>query len=245
MITDIITVMWREKKELFSVRGSRTRALLTLLAPIIMAILLPWDSGLRWVESYPSLMLALIIPVLLVAMTIPNSFAGERERHTLGTLLASRLPDRAILLGKVGISVAFAWGVTLIVLLISLVTVNILYGTGELIFFTPMLAFADFAVSFLMATLSAGAGVLVSLRSKTTQEATQTLISILLVPPTLLGPIVLVIGRLRPEWKPKVLLANVGPEQVLLIGLAVLVVVALVLLLAAMARFQRARLFLD
>jgi ABC-2 type transport system permease protein len=210
-----------------------------------MAILLPWDSGLRWVESYTSLLLACVIPVLLVAMTIPSSFAGERERHTLGTLLSSRLPDRAILFGKVAIAVAFAWGVTLIVLLISLVTVNILYGAGELILFTPMVALADLALSFLIATLSAGAGVLVSLRSKTTQEATQILMAILLLPPTLLGPILLVVGSIQPEWKPRVLLANVSPEKVLLIGLAVLVVVALALLLAVLARFQRARLYLD
>ena len=245
MITDIITMMWKEKKELFNIQGSRNRALLTLLTPIIMAILLPWDSGLRWVESYVSLMLACVTPVLLVAMTIPNSFAGERERHTLGTLLASRLLDRAILLGKVAIAVVFAWGVTLIVLLISLVTVNILYGDGGLILFTPTVALADLALSFLLATISASAGVLISLRSKTTQEAMQTLMAILLLPPILLGPIVLVVGSIQPEWKPKVLMANVGSERMLLFGLVVLMVVAGTLLLAAMARFQRSRMYLD
>ncbi len=71
------------------------------------------------------------------------------------------------------------------------------------------------------------------------------LISILLLPPMLLGPIVLVVGTLRPEWKPKVLLANADLEQMLLVGLAILAVVTAALLLAAMVQFQRSRLYLD
>jgi ABC-2 type transport system permease protein len=245
MISDIRTMVWKEKKELFNIPGSRNRVLLTLSAPIIMAILLPWESGPRWVESYVSLILACAIPVLFVAMLIPNSFAGERERHTLETLLASRLPDRAILFGKVATAVVVSWGATIFLLIISLVTVNILYGAGSLILFTPMVALADLALSLLLAMFSAGAGVLISLRSKTTQEASQKLIAILLLPPMLLGPIVLVVGNLQPKWRPKVLLANAGLEQLLLFGLAILAVATAVLLLAAMIRFQRSRLNLD
>jgi ABC-2 type transport system permease protein len=245
MIADIRTMIWKEKRELFNIPGSRNKALLTMMAPLIMAILLPWDSGLRWVESYVSLLIACAIPVLLVAMLIPNSFAGERERHTLETLLASRLPDWAILFGKVATAVVISWGVTLFVLLISLVTVNILYGAGTLILFKPAVALANLGLSLLLAIFSAGAGVVISLKSNTTQEATQKLIAILLLPPMLLGPIVLVAGTLRPEWKPKVLLANVGLERMLLVGLAFLAVVSAALLLFAMFQFQRSRLYLD
>jgi ABC-2 type transport system permease protein len=41
------------------------------------------------------------LPLALSGVMIIDSFAGERERQTLETLLASRLPDQAILLGKV------------------------------------------------------------------------------------------------------------------------------------------------
>jgi hypothetical protein len=107
------------------------------------------------------------------------------------------------------------------------------------------MALADVGLSLLLALLSAGAGVLISLRSKTTQEASQNLIAILLLPPTLLGPIVLVIGTVRPEWKPKLLLASAGPEQVLLVGLGILAAVTAALLLAAKFHFERSRLYLD
>jgi len=41
------------------------------------------------------------LPLALAGVMSIDTFAGERERQTLETLLASRLPDRAIILGKV------------------------------------------------------------------------------------------------------------------------------------------------
>ena len=43
---------------------------------------------------------------------VPDPLPRERERHTLETLLASRLSDRAILLGKIGAAVGFEWVIT-------------------------------------------------------------------------------------------------------------------------------------
>ena len=100
MLDDILTVMWKERKGLFRFRGSRSRFLLTLLSPVFFAIFQPLRDGAAWVEQEQSVVLSAMVSVLLVAITVPDSFAGERERHTLGTLLASRLPDRAILFGK-------------------------------------------------------------------------------------------------------------------------------------------------
>ena len=245
MKNDILTVLWKERKSLFRFRGRRSQALLSLLTPVFLAIYMPWEAGQNWVEDYLSLMIAAIIPVLLVGIIIPDSFAGERERHTLGTLLASRLSDRAILFGKVAVAVSFGWGFTLIVLLLALVTVNVTHWDGQVLIYSPKVAAADVAVSFLIAKLTASAGVLISLRSATVQEAQQTLMGVLLLPPSLLGPIVLIVLQTQPAWGPKVLLANVNPTLVSLIILVVVVVVNLGLVLAAMARFQRAWLILD
>ncbi|HSG17882.1 MAG TPA: hypothetical protein VLE70_16375 [Anaerolineae bacterium] len=59
------------------------------------------------------------------------------------------------------------------------------------------------------------------------------------------GKTTLVIGTTRPEWKPKVLLANMNLEQMPLVGLAPLAVAAAALLVTAMVYFQRSRLHLD
>lgn len=49
------------------------------------------------------------LPITLAGAMITDSIAGERERQTLETLLASRLPDRAILLGKVAAITLLGW----------------------------------------------------------------------------------------------------------------------------------------
>ena len=53
----------------------------------------------------------------MIISFIGDAIAGERERHTLETLLASRMPDRAILLGKVIAIVLYAWGMGVLSLL--------------------------------------------------------------------------------------------------------------------------------
>jgi len=248
MIRDILTVMWKERKGLFRQGGSRSRALLTLLVPVIMlAIFLPWQIGADWVETYWSILASVLIPLLLVGTVIPESFAGERERYTLSTLLASRLPDRAILFGKIAMAVGYGWGITLIVLIISLVTVNIAHWDGQLMLFTPTIALVNIVFSLILASIMACLGVLISLRASTVQGATQFLMAATLFPLILLqvaGVLVLQVWR---EWFDNFMntLATVNWTQVILIIGAVLVLVCAGLIWAVMARFKRARLILS
>jgi ABC-2 type transport system permease protein len=239
-LDDIRTVMWKERKGLFRFRGSRGRFLLTLLTPVVLAAVFPLQMGRDWTTTAFSVFLAAIVPVLIVGITIPESFAGERERHTLGTLLASRLPDRAILFGKFALAVAFAWGLTLLFLLVSLVAVNIAHSDGGILFFTPIIAVADVLLSFLLATLAASAGVVVSMRSATVQEAAQTLMAIFLVPVMLIQVGLVFFLRDVIDYAKRI-----DGEILLLIVLAILVVLNLILFAAALARFQRSRLLLD
>ena len=240
MINDIMTMVWKEWKGLFRHRGSQTRFLLTMLSPILLAIVMPLQAGEDWVvEVLPSLIISFAIPIILVGITIPESFAGERERHTLGTLLASRLPDRAILLGKLGTSVAFAWGVNLLVLLLALVTVNVAHWDGRLLLYTPTVALGAVALSFIMSTLCASAGVLVSMRSETVQEAAQRLMAIFLVPPLLLQFALLAFMDRMGDT-----ISRIGGKDVLVIVLAVMVVVDVAVFLLAISRFKRSRLVL-
>ncbi len=239
MRSDILTVMWKERKGLFRYRGSRGRFLLTLLTPVLLAALLPIQIGRDWGSTVFSVMLASIVPVLLVGIIIPESFAGERERHTLGTLLASRLPDRAILFGKVALAVAFAWGLTLFFLLVSLITVNVAHSEGGIILFEPIIAFADVVVSFLLATLTASAGVIVSMRSATVQEAAQTLMSFFLVPAVVVQVVFVFFLRDVIDYAERL-----NGEMLLVIAVAILIVLNAVVGVAALGRFRRSRLIL-
>ena len=245
-MTDIMTIVWKERKGLLRVRGRRAQALLTMMSPLFLAIYLPWGAGADWVESGLSVLLSIVVPFILVGITVPDSFAGERERHTLPTLLASRLSDGAILFGKLATSIAFGWGALLVLLVISLITVNIAHGDGQLLLYQPTILAVDLALSFLVAVLTATLGVLISLRSSTAQEAQQTLMAVLMVPIILIqvGG-VLILGSESGKNSLREVLATVSFEQLILVVVAILLVVDLLLLRTAMARFKRSRLVLS
>ena len=239
MIGDMLTVIWKERKSLFVSRGSRLRAMVNLFIPVLLvAIYIPWNEGRDWVSS-PVALSALIVPVLLVGTTVPDAFAGERERHTLSTLLASRLPDRAVLFGKLAVAVGYGWLVTLIAILLGLVTVNAAHGEGHVLLYSPTVAVADVVLSFLVATFVAGIGILISLRSSTVQAAQQLLMTILLIPPLVLAVIFSVFHKQIGNA-----LGGIDFMQAVLIAMGVLMAADMVLLLAIVARFRRARLIL-
>ena len=88
--------------------------------------------------------------------------------------------------------------------------------------------------------LATGAGILISLRSKTVQEAQQTLTVVLLLPPMLLGMLMTLLRDRVQE-----IIGALKGEQILLIVVAILAVIDVVVFVAAMARFQRSRMYLE
>jgi len=243
MIADVWTVMWKEWKEMLSHGVGRGR-----LTPLIMVgvfgVFLPLQIGRGWVESPQVLLYWAWVPIFLVSAIVADAFAGERERHTLETLLATRLSDRAILIGKSCAAVAYGWGLTLVSLVLGLVTVNLAQGGGEILLYPPLMAGGALGVSLLTAWLAAGAGVLISLRAATVRQAQQTLSMATLI---LLFVPILGLRALPPETQARLMELLQGGEagQVLLIAVVVLLVLDAGLLAAAMARFRRARLILD
>ena len=239
MMSDVWTVIWRERKTLFRYRGSRLRTVFSFLVPVVMvAVYFPWQTD-DWVDSYVSLFSA-IVPMMMVLLTVPDSFAGERERHTLGTLLASRLPDRAILLGKLAVSVALGFWMMLGVLMLALVTANTSHWDGQVHFYSVKVLLVDLGFGLVVATLIAGAGVLISLRASTVQEAQQLLGAAVMTPPIVLGIIAMIFRERIAD-----LVEGLGATQAVLIIMAALAAAGLALVTAATARFRRARLILD
>jgi ABC-2 type transport system permease protein len=189
MINDILTVMWKERKELFTERETVRGTLASFLGPLIMmavmGIVAPWQMGWAWVETPLSLVPALFVSLMFGGMTA-GAIAGERERHTLETLLASRLSDQAILFGKVGIAVCFASASALGTILLGLVTVNITHWEGRPLLYPPTVIAADLLFSLLIATLSAAMGVFVSLKAATVRQAEQNIMALLTAGPMVL-----------------------------------------------------------
>lgn len=245
MIGDIWTIIRKEGKEILLVRGSlRGGTSGLLIFVLIFGAFLPWQFGPEWVESPLALVYWAWVPLLLVNNVIADSFAGERERHTLETLLASRLSDRVILFGKIGAGIGYGWGLTLASLLLGLVTLNLTYDRGEPILYPPTIGFGVVSLSLLVAWLAAGVGVLISLRASTVRQAQQSMgiaIVLLMLVPLLAGQ------TLPPEWKKDLfqMLIAADVTRIVLGAVVTLLVVDVGLLLAGMARFRRARLILD
>ncbi len=236
-MSDIWTMMWKESKDVLFQGGWRS-----LIRPLfvigIMGIYLPLQFGSQWVDLTPiGMVLLLWIPFFVVISFIGDAIAGERERHTLETLLASRMPDRAILLGKVVATVLYAWGMGVLSLLLGLLLVDLFRTQGNWMFY-PLDLFVDALVLILLASvLGTSAGVLISLRVATVRQAQQILS---------IGTIVFVFGvTFVLRAVPANVFSSLTYAQFLLIAMAFLVVLDAILLGLALVSFQRSRLILS
>ncbi len=166
------------------------------------------------------------------------------ERHTLESLLATRLPDRAIYLGKVGAAVAYGWATSLAALLLGLVTTNLRFRGDGLLLYSPDMAISIVLLTLLISLLAAAVGVLVSLRASTVRQAQQTLslASLALVFGSMYGR-----GRCRSTGKHWPLTCRAG--QCRRSGCwwrsCILLALDAALLAVGLMRFQRARLITD
>jgi ABC-2 type transport system permease protein len=236
-MSDILTMVWKESKDVFFQGGWRS-----LIRPLILVgvigIYLPLQLGPQWVDLTPIAMILLLwLPFFVIISFIGDVIAGERERHTLETLLASRMPDRAILLGKVVAIVLYAWGMGVLSLLLGLVLVDLFRTQGNWMFY-PLYLFVDAIVLILLASvLAASAGVLVSLRVATVRQAQQILS---------VGTIVFVFGIIFVlQAVPANVFSSLSYSQFLLIVMAVFAVLDAIFLGLSLMSFQRSRLILS
>ncbi|NMB88377.1 MAG: ABC-2 type transporter, partial [Chloroflexi bacterium] len=111
MFTDIVTIIHKEWKEIFIQRGSARSGWASVLVILgVVGVLMPLQSGREWLENPLLTVVWSWLPIFLTIHMVTDAIAGERERHTLETLLASRLSDLAIILGKLGAAVLYGWG---------------------------------------------------------------------------------------------------------------------------------------
>lgn len=248
MLIDIWTMIGKEWKEMLGRRGGWRAGILPMLVfpVVLMGIVIPAQSGREWVNWIGMVSVGFWLPQMLVLSVVADSFAGERERHTLETLLASRLSDESILLGKLAAAVSYACFSSFLSGMVSLITVNSLELAGgrPWVFFTmgTIVAMGIFAV--LSSGLAAGLGILVSLRSPTVRQAQQTLSMVTLF--ITIG-LAMLVGATPQSWIQAVArgIQGAGPLQLALLTAGSLAFADVCLVLIALARFQRARLILD
>jgi ABC-2 type transport system permease protein len=246
MNADFITVLWKEWKEIVLERSaSGAGSFRPLILIGVLGILVPFKMPPERFFSAGQLLLPAFLSAFVITAVIADSFAGERERHTLETLLASRLSDRSILFGKIAASMAYGWLMSMACIVMGTITVNVVNWHGEILIYHDAASWLIIALGPpLMGGLIATVGVLVSLHAATVRQAQQTLA---------VGFMVIVFGiifgsNMLPEewriWFGKILVTWSLAGLVLAAG-GVILAIDLALLGAGMARFQRARLVLD
>ncbi|MHB8606507.1 MAG: ABC transporter permease subunit [Thermoplasmatota archaeon] len=239
-MSDLSAVVWKELREIVRQRNLRSSAVIMAL---LLGVLLPAVRRGNWIGNPSSVALWALVPASMIIASIADSFAGERERHTLEALLATRLSDRSILFGKLIAAVVSAFGIVLVVIALGAITANVAPHTGGLVFYPLDVLGGGLALAFLAAVLAASGGVLVSLRAETVRAAQQTL-----------GIAFVIIGvgsslalvYIPAEWKVAVLkfVATSGELEVALIAGVLFGAVDALLVLACVARFRREKLLL-
>ena len=244
MIADILTVAGKELREVFTFGDSRGRSKYSLLILIlIFGIVIPLQNGRDWVDSPINIMVWAWMPFLWVSGVVADLFAGERERHTLEALLATRLSDQSILFGKLLAALTYGFTLTWIIMIASLITVNIGFRDGGLLFYPFDMMLAALVFSILISGLSGCIGVLVSLRAGSVRQAQQLMST---------GMLVLFLPFMLIQFVPKSwldvagnLLENAQPVQIAVWLALFLLAVELILIAIARRLFQRSRLILD
>jgi ABC-2 type transport system permease protein len=190
MLTDIRTVVWKEWIEWKRQYGNRKTAWTISIGMLILfGLILPMEFGKGWFDQEQALYAWVTLPLLLLLRSMGDTFAGERERHTLETVLSTRLPDAALYLGKMIIPAAYTWLFTQFVMLVALIPLYFLFpGNGPHGYSFAMLA-AGWELSLLSSLYAAVAGVFLSLRAATVDAANQSMFLFLILFGALLGAV--------------------------------------------------------
>jgi ABC-2 type transport system permease protein len=237
-MSDIWTIVWKEWREsIFP--GGKLVSLGPLFFIALLGVVFPLIDRQGWLTlSTAMVLLSVFFPYYYILLYIGDAFAGERERHTLATLLASRISDRAILWGKVIATVSYIWGMAVIASLLSMVVVNLAIGQRPWMFYTPVSGWLAIIIfSLLACLLASSSGILVSLHSATVRQAQQILAIGSLA---LFVVIYLVVRALPPQ-----LFLGMSSSQMFLSAMLVLAVLDAILLAISMAGFHRSRLILS
>jgi len=244
MIADVFAVASKEFREILAFGDARGRSKLSLIVLIVIfGIVIPLQNGREWVRSPITAMVWGWMPFLWVSGVVADLFAGERERHTLESLLATRLSDQSILFGKLLAALAYGFTLTWIIMIVSLVTINVAYGRNGFLFYPLPILLGALIFSILISGLSASIGVLVSLRAGSVRQA-QQMMSV--------GMLLLFVPFMLIQFIPRTLLITLGnalqnsdPVQIAIGVVVFLVVLESILIAIARRLFQRSKLILD
>jgi ABC-2 type transport system permease protein len=185
--------------------------------------------NLQFLYLFLSFMIApffLLVSIINSMVTASNSFAGEKERKTLESLLFAPISIKDLFLGKVLASFIPTMAITYVVFIIDIIVLNLLTYSAfnELVLLSPTWLVLMLWVVPILVLFNILINILISAKVKTYQEA-QQFAGLLILP--VIG---LLVGQLSG-------LFFINPLILFLLGIALLV--GNFFLLKVMARFNK------
>jgi ABC-2 type transport system permease protein len=174
-VNEALTVLRKELWEIAGERQSRRGGLVqALVIVVVMGILYPASTGHFWRANHPiAIVYFAFFPGMLAVTVAADAFAGERERRTLETLLATPLGEWAILAGKAAAAIVWALSVTVVAFACALVTVNVTGREPGLYLPSAVLVAGTFLGALASALLLTGIAILLSMRVAVARSAQQ------------------------------------------------------------------------
>jgi len=190
-------MLWKEWLGIRSMFLPPNLFLSGIWGPVVLIIAFgvyePINTGPDWISSPIMLFSSMILIPFCISGTItPDSFAGERERHTLEPLLATPLSDQVLLYGKLVFPAILGWTASMVALLVGIFAAN-----NFSLSLTLFLSYIDTLLftgigSLVFSIFITIIGVAVSLHALTVMQAQLKLVTaifpLILLPAFLIGP---------------------------------------------------------
>ncbi len=247
-MTDLWTVIWKEFNELLSVpqpaffgRNLISTPIGRMAIFVVGSVVVAAAMGGSLFTTAGALFIPIVMPCFLVSTFVVDTFAGERERGTLETLLASRLNMQAVFFGKMAVPIAVTTVCTGLAALGGWLAADVFASHAS---FFPLAFLGTWPLlGFLSSSLGAGVSALASEASSTVRGSQQT------VTYAVMGffmVLVLIVNTLPVPMRHRFLIAvlSINPTIGILMVIGVLTIIDVSLWWVAASRFNRERLLM-
>jgi ABC-2 type transport system permease protein len=176
MANDIWTILWRDLRGYRAQFEDPKRLILGVCASVILLIVAELLVGVHGIitSARPVLLIWIWcwLPLGSAVTLSTDAIAGERERHTLESLLATRIPVRALLIGKTLSITIQSWISAFLLALGALAAINLATAWhGDFVIFPWSVLLFGPIVSFLITLLGTLVAFLFSMGAPTVRQA--------------------------------------------------------------------------